>query len=111
MKKLTLADIVGAQDMPLIEFEVPQWGGVIFLRKLSGKERMDLVTQTSEEDDKGMVKFLARYIFDEHGNRMFTDDKLELLNAKASDVLDDIAQKVSTLNGLSKAAEDDIEKN
>lgn len=116
-KPLTAAAIAGAVDIPTLELDVPQWGGSIILRGFSGLEKVQFEVEFNkiEGDDanfKKLVLLLSKVIVDETGAKIFdSEDGRKTLADKHAEVLMNIFEAWETLNGQSKKAQEQIEKN
>ena len=122
---LTAADIFAAHDEEIKEVEVPEWGGVVYVKGMTGAER-DRYEKTFMEwrEKKGKLtnmraSMLVMCLVDENGRRLFTSSSsdIEALGAKSAKVLDrlwDVArdmcgmttEDVEELAGESGATED-----
>lgn len=102
--------ILGADDLSHEDVDVPEWGGTVRIRALSGSERDRWEAAFLGKDgkpsvDKGMANVRARLVIacavDESDNQLFshTDEKaLGRKNAAALDRLFDAAQRLSGLS-------------
>lgn len=111
-KRLTKADIFKADDIRSEEVEVPEWGGTVRVRGLSGVERDEF--ESSLLDGKGTVKLAntrARLVvfsvIDEDGKRLFEDWDVKALGAKSAAALDRIVAVAMRLSGI---ADTDLEE-
>lgn len=90
---LDLDAIKNANDLGIIKVDVPEWGGVVFIKKLSLKETLGLYSKYFEVDGKinkklqneFTVELLSKCLCDPNGKNII-DDKEVLLN-KSSDVV------------------------
>lgn len=117
---LSKSQILKAQDRAKLEkVPVPEWGGDVYLRILSGTERDQFEDETYKVRGKTVelnrtnirARLLAICLCDEKGARLFTDADAAALGEKASPVITrlfDLAQKI---NGLTKADVEDLAKN
>lgn len=115
--------ILGARDFGLKEIDVPEWGGTIYLRKWSAKDRNAYIGKSVnvDEDGSGHVNYeaifdsqvwaVAMSICDEDGKRLFTDDELDLLATKNGDVIQRLCEEVYKLNGLAEKSVEESAKN
>jgi|WetSurMetagenome_2_1015567.scaffolds.fasta_scaffold562212_1 hypothetical protein len=108
-KILTKDDILNADDLPIIEVKVPEWGGSVYVRKLSvgqvvalGRERVD--------EKNYIVKALGMSIVDKDGNRLLTNKEAERLMERSDIALKHIGDVVSEINGFSKPVAKTIEE-
>jgi hypothetical protein len=109
MALLSKDAILGADDRPTKDVEVPQWGGTVRLRALSGTERdaFEASTMVFVEGKPRRpnlanlrARFLALCIVDDNGDRLFGEDEVHALGAKsvaALDLLFTEARKLSRL--------------
>jgi hypothetical protein len=109
-----------AHRAKLTPVDVPEWGGQLYVRVMSGAERDAFEDETFKLNGKDVeinrknarARLLVRCIVDEGGERLFNDNgDATLLGEQPADVLDRVYAIASKANGLSKADEDDIAKN
>jgi hypothetical protein len=117
MSYLTKAEILAADDAKFGEVDVPEWGGKVRIRTLTGTER-DLVDEYRQEAyEKSKKRFGARAylcamaICDEHGKCIFTPQDLEALGRKNYDALSRVFEAAWELNGLGEEAVENAKKN
>lgn len=119
---LTLSEILTAKDGRIEEVPVPEWGGSVFLRVMSGVERDDYDHYLrTRVDDKGRLKdvrgvrqkLLSLTLCDAEGTRMLQADKdaADLFSKKNSEVLCRLFSDAQRLNGLADEALEDTAKN
>ncbi|WP_461369485.1 hypothetical protein [Candidatus Darwinibacter acetoxidans] len=124
LKILTRDAILQAEDLPRELVEVPEWGGCVYVRALTGAERDAFEASVVEQRGKSTkmnlrnirAKLVALTAVDEEGKRLFTDDDAALLGKKSAAALDrvfDVAQRLSGLKDedveeLAKNSEDDL---
>jgi hypothetical protein len=109
--------ILKADDLPFEDAEVPEWGGTVRIRTMTGSERDAWEQQLF--DDKGKIKkakdirasFLVLCLIDESGKRVFSDADRDTLGKKSSLVLDRLFSIAQRLNGLGKKDVEELEKN
>lgn len=120
MAVLGKAQILAADDMRRETVAVPEWGGEVVIRTLSGTERDAFDHDVWERDEDGVPTRMRNYrarlcalcIVDEFGNRLFSDlDAVELGQKKSAAALNRIFEAAQRLNGMGRAAEADAEKN
>ena len=109
MSVLTREEILSFNDLSMEIVNVPEWGGDVKVRCLTGGERDELeslVVREKGDGDKNidLSNFRARLValsaIDENGNRLFTlDDVKELAkkSAKALDRVFNVAERLSAL--------------
>lgn len=115
MGLLTKSAILGAADLKHEDVEVPQWGGTVRVRMMSGRERDEFRSALAEEGTVPVGRFsaalLAATCVDEGGVRLFTMEDMEALQAKSAKSLDAPAAVAMRLNGLGGAAVEEAVKN
>lgn len=113
---LSREQILEADDLPREPVKVPEWGGTIFVRTMTGLERDEF--ESAIIADKGktdMKNFRARLaaltITDEDGNRLFKSTDMAALGRKSASALDRVFAVAQKLNGMSAADMEEAEKN
>lgn len=118
---LTKSAILGADDLPTADVEMPEWPdkdgdpGLVRVRGLTGTERDRFEFQMAaarERPDQVAVRasIVGRCLIDEDGNRLFTDKELDRLGGKSGTALDRLFEIVRRLSGmLTEAAEEAAE--
>lgn len=106
MTGLSREAIFGAMDVETRPVEVPEWGGTVYVRTMSGLDRDEFESTAAQLRASGDLKRLSRALMvasvacDEAGVRLFTLDDLETLAAKNGLALGRIAQAGIALNKL-----------
>lgn len=116
---LTKDAILKADDIQREEVHVPEWGGIVLVRGLSGKER-DLL-EASMIKGKGKnasvnlenlrAKVVARSIVSEDNNRIFEDADIPALAQKSAAALNRVYEVAQRLSGISQEDVDELTKN
>lgn len=110
--------ILAADDLKIEPVDVPEWGGRVFVRSLSGIQRDALdgdglrrkkAGQSDWEHFRG--RYAAACVCDEEGAALFTLSDVEALSAKSASALDRIYEKADELNGISASAMEELTKN
>lgn len=114
---LSKADILAADDRPTEEVGVPEWGGVVYVRGMTGKDRDEYFASQTKQRGKQVfqditnasAKIVARCIVDpdDHTRRMFTDQEVAILGGRSSAALERVGQVAARLSGLT---EEDMEE-
>lgn len=114
---LTREAILKSSDLPFEDVEVSEWGGVLRMRGMSGKERDALEQQILDGNGKRkpVENFRARVVMmcavDGDGKRLFTLSDVEALGAKSATALSKAFDAAMRLSGLSSNDVADLEKN
>ena len=122
---LTRDAILAKDDIQIEELEVPQWGGIVRVRGMSGTERDAFEKARSREIPSGSraarragntttelirenirAHLVAWCVIDDSGNRVFSDDDIPSLNAKSGAALERIVEVAMRLSGM---GDDDVE--
>lgn len=121
MALLTRGQIHAADDRAYEDVPVPEWGGEVRIRALSGTERDAYqnslvsigsggkVQRLSLQD--AMAKLLVRSIVDEDGERIYADKDTAELGAKNAQVLERLRDVAKRLSGLGKEELEEAEGN
>lgn len=116
MTLLSKSAILGATDLKFEDVDVPAWGGIVRVRTMTGLERDQFRSAIANHGEtlpvgKFSAALLAATLVDESGNRLFSIDDVESLQAKSAKALDGPAAVAMRLNGLGGAAVENAEKN
>ncbi len=122
MTYLTRDEILAAKDIQTEEVDVPEWGGSLLVRGLTGVDRDEYETSLVDLDKSTEAKIVARTenmraklasrgIVDESGDRLFTVSDIEALGQKSAIALDRICDVIKRLSGMGKEAEKEALKN
>jgi hypothetical protein len=94
---------------------MPEWGGAVRVRTMTGTERDDFRKSIASEDGLPVGRFsvalLAATLVDENGARLFSMDEIDQLAEKNAASLDKPATVAMRLNGLGGEAVDEAVKN
>jgi hypothetical protein len=117
MEALSKAAILAAasQALPVERVEVPELGGYVFIRAMSGRERdaweKSLIVgrgkRASVDTANVRARLTARTLCDEKGERLFSDADADQLGALRVDVLQKLFNVAQRLSGVS---DDDVEE-
>ena len=111
--------ILNAPDLTTEDVEVPEWGGWVRVRALSGKER-DIfeasVTGTHKKNkrmnlDNVRARLVQMTIVGEDGQPLFKRSDIEALGKKSAAALDRVFEVATRLSGISEADVDELTEN
>ena len=116
---LTREQILQCDDLPKETVKVPEWGGAVRVRSFTGRERdafeASMVRGEGKDRKVDLTNMRARLVgltvIDEGGQRLFTDEEVDLLGAKSGAALDRVFAIAQKLNGLSGADVEELTKN
>jgi hypothetical protein len=123
--------ILEAQDLETEDVPVPEWGGEVRVKGLTGEERDSYeaacMTERPSYDGKGKqvrgrtelgrnlsnvrAKLVARSIVDEQGERLFTDHEVAALGKKSAAALERVFDVAARLSRLSDEDVEDLAGN
>lgn len=109
MRLLTRDDILSSNDLPRELISVPEWGGDVYVRGLSGVERdkfeasiMEIRGTARKVNLENMrAKLCALTICDDGGNLLFSDADVKELGKKSAVALTRVFTVAQRLSGLS----------
>ncbi len=117
------AAVMEAKDLPTRRVDVPEWGGHVFVKTLSGVER-DSYEQICENAQKQSPKrrkhmnvkglkalLVVMATVDAEGTPLFKREDVPALNRKSGKAIDRIFQVAAELSGLSEEDIEDLAKN
>lgn len=117
---LSKEQILEASDLKAQPVEVPEWGGTVLVRSMTGADRdafeASMVTvhpdgSRTPEMRNLRAKLVALTLVDEAGNRLFDVADIPRLAAKSAAALERVFEAAQRINGLGAKAEDDAVKN
>lgn len=111
---LSKSDILGVDDKKMVDFDVPEWGGSVKLRVMTGTERDRFESEFvngNKSVDMVRAKLVAKCLCDEKGQRLFSETEIPQLGEKSAAVLDRLFTECMRLNRFSKDDVDDLAKN
>jgi hypothetical protein len=111
---LSKSAILAANDKKMVEHEVPEWGGVVKLRVMTGTERDRFESEFvggNKNVEMVRAKLVAKCLCDEDGERLFTEQEIPELGEKSAAVLDRLFAECMKLNRFTKDDVDDLAKN
>lgn len=107
--------ILQADDIEIRKVEIPEWGGYVYVRGMTGKERDDyeasLVKQRGRDTQVNMRNARAKLVVlcavDEQGNKLFSESDIAKISRKSAKAIDRIFAVARELSGIT---EDDMEE-
>lgn len=118
MSLLSKEALLAARQRPTETVPVPELGGDVVLRGLSGRERdafeESLFVQKGKKRERNMANVRARLValcaVDDQGSRLFTDADVELIGEMRADVVDRLFDVAQRLSGLREQDVDELGK-
>lgn len=111
--------ILNADDLPREQVTVPQWGGDVFVRTLTGTERDEFeqscLVKKGKNKEMNLKNIRARLcvlcICEKDGTRLFDARDIDSLGKKSASALDLIFAVAQRMNGLAGEDVEDLAKN
>ncbi len=109
MGLLTRQEIISAEDFETKDIEVPEWGGTVRIKTISGTERDEFEASTVKmkngRSEQNMENFRARFlslcIIDEDGKRLFPNKTdIQYLGRKSVKALQRVFNAAQELNSM-----------
>jgi len=99
--------------------DVPELGGQVFLRVMTGTERDQFESESVKQNGKNVeinranfrARLLVKTLSNEQGVRLFADSDATALGQKPANLLDRLATEASSFNGMSAKDVEDLAKN
>lgn len=113
---LTRDQMLAADDRKIEELQIPEWGGSVLIRPLSGFERDQIEADFSHENKRAaMQNIRARFCFmsicNDKGERIFKEEDTATLGHKSAKALDRVFARVREISGLEDKDIKQLEKN
>ena len=115
--RLSRDEILKAEDLSAEEVEVPEWGGTVLVRGMTGQE-LDAFQMSARDQKSGQrlpgamvnvrAKVVARCVVDDDGDRLFTDADITALGEKSGAAIDRVFDVASRLSGLSDEDQEEM---
>ena len=108
-KYLGRDDILKVIDEKFQDVQVPEWGGTVRVRSLTGLQRSQLLKASADEAIEDWIERLcAACICDENGNPVFKSEDIKQLRNKNAAALNRVFTAADELNGISSKAIDEL---
>lgn len=115
MTLLSAADILAVRDGASETVPVPEWGGDVIIKAMTGTERdaFEAGMWVSGQLDRRNYrsKLLVQVLVNENGTRIFTDAQAADLGKRSAAVIDRLYDVAARLSGLSDAEQEEMEGN
>ena len=117
---LSKDQILEANDLVSEEVQVPEWGGSVKVRTMTGADRDAFEQSMVSIGDDGSrrpemsnmrAKLVALTLVDDSGNLLFSAADMPMLAKKSAAALERVFDAAQRINGLGVKAEDAAEKN
>lgn len=115
--ELSREAILGAIDLVVEKVSVPEWGGCVHVRVMTGRERDAFETSMPSSEDKAVryqdmrARLVALAICDASGQRLFDLSDIEALTKKSASALDRVFEVAARLNHLTERDQKELIEN
>jgi len=115
--RLSRDDILKATDNEPEEVDVPEWGGSVLVRGMTGRERDAFEVSLLAPGRGGRrqvdpanvrAKLVARCCVDDDGNRLFTDADVAELGGKSAAAVDRVYAVAARLSGMGTDEQEEL---
>jgi hypothetical protein len=111
--------ILQTNDLPTELVHVPEWGGDVYVRAMSGAERdafeVAVVSNPGKHQTLNLANIRARLVattvVDQQGVRLFTDADVAALGGKSAAALDRVVEVAQRLSAVSDGDVEQLAKN
>jgi hypothetical protein len=110
--------VLTADDLPRVEVSVPEWGGTLLVRTMTGAQRARWEDawsrwQKNAGGDSGdfYAMLMVHALVNPDGSPMFTEGDIPALSAKSGKVLHQLYRDMARVNGIGAEAVEQAEKN
>ena len=103
MNILSKDAILAADDLPRETVIIPEWGGEVLVRTMSGTDRDAFEASLLEKDgrmENVRARLVALTLCDSQGDRLFDDSEIAALGRKSARALDRVFSVAQRLNGI-----------
>ena len=103
MNILSKDAILAAEDLPRETVSVPEWGGQVLVRTMSGTDRDAFEASLLAKDgrmENVRARLVALTLCDTEGDRLFDDSEITALGRKSARALDRVFSVAQRLNGI-----------
>lgn len=118
---LSKAAILACEDLPTTDVDVPEWGGTVRVKGMTGAQRdafedslfvdvpsADGKTIARKQDTKNIrAKLVAASLVDADGAALFTQSEIDTLAQKSARALSRVFEAAQRLNGMTPEAKED----
>ncbi len=111
---LTRDEILASMDREIVAVETPEWGGHVYVRVMSGRERDAMEISALEAHDKRQdfrARLAAFSVCDRGGNLLFSKADIEALAEKSGAALSRVLEASVEINKLSEQDQEDLIQN
>lgn len=101
-KLLAAEDILTLSDTKYQELDIPEWGGTVRLRSLTGLEAAVFLDASTSDKKTSVARLVALSVVNEEGEPVFTEEHVLQLQRKSLRALLRIQDAALVLNGMTE---------
>jgi len=106
---LSRDSILTATDLKKEEVAVPEWGGSVFVRTMSGSERDAFESVQLKDPHKDFrARMAVQTVCDENGELLFSPADVDAVGKKSAAALDRVFALACRINGFTKQDVDEL---
>jgi hypothetical protein len=102
-KILDRSAILGADDLPIEMVDIPEWGGSVYVRALTGAER-DQLERMISKDSVSRAAIAALVMVDSEGKQLFSQKDVAALADKHGSALERVVNAALAFNSMTEDA-------
>ena len=113
---LTKDAILSVQDLDTTAVEVPEWGGTVYVRTMTGAERDYFETAIMKRSNNGQfdisglrVQIVILTACDAGGSLLFDEADFDSLSQKSSSALNRVCEVAQRINGIMDIDNESVE--
>jgi hypothetical protein len=118
-KALTKEQILGASDIEIEKVDVSEWGGFVYVKGMTAKQRDDFEASILRQHGKVQrvdmsdlrAKLASKSICNADGELLFSEKDIKVLSDKSAGALQRVFEVAQRLSGLSDEDAEDLLKN
>lgn len=99
-KILSADDIFAAEDIQTCEVDVPEWGGTVVLKMLTGEQMIAFWEKNKKSESEAMANLIAMSAVKPDGSPLFTEEQVSRLKKKSFKAMTRLQDAALKLNGL-----------
>jgi hypothetical protein len=114
---LTRKAILTANDGAPLAIDVADWGGTVYVRRMSGAQRRDLYAWSTQIKDRELsdseihAYIVAMVVCDRDGAALFSAEDVPLLMDRSAECLRQVAEAGMRYNGLAPTSREESREN
>jgi hypothetical protein len=97
---LTAESILDVKDLAPHPYNVPEWGGTLYIRQLSAAEGLELGEFIGDKPKGANARVVLFCLCDANGKRLFADHQLKAMQSKSMKVLNRLSNECMRVNGV-----------